>query len=118
MLRSGGWPAAKSGRRPPEMRDGSRTRARIEAEALRLFAERGIAGTSIRDIASAVGVAEGALYRHFASKDELARRLFLDGYATLARRIRDAGLSGEPFGTIVERVIRIFCELFDENRPL
>jgi AcrR family transcriptional regulator len=100
------------------MRDGTRTRARIEAEALRLFAERGIAATSIRDIAGAVGVAEGALYRHFASKDELARTLFMDGYAALARRIQAAGLSGEPFGMIVEKVIRIFCELFDENRPL
>jgi AcrR family transcriptional regulator len=100
------------------MRNGSRTRARIEAEALRLFATQGIAGTSIRDIAGAVGVAEGALYRHFASKDVLARTLFLDGYATLAHRVRAAGLSGEPFGTVVEQVIRIFCELFDENRPL
>ena len=44
--------------------------------ALRLFVERGIDGTSIKDIASAAGVAEGALYRHFESKEELAWHLF------------------------------------------
>ena len=60
------------------MRDGTRTRARIETEALRLFATKGIDATSVRDIAGAVGVAEGALYRHFPGKGTLSRTLFLD----------------------------------------
>ena len=53
------------------MRDGTETRKRIEAAALLLFVEKGVAETSIRDIAHSAGVAEGALYRHHAGKDDL-----------------------------------------------
>jgi AcrR family transcriptional regulator len=100
------------------MRDGARTKARIETEALRLFAERGIDGTSIRDIAAAVGVAEGALYRHFPGKEHLAREIFLAGYADLAGKVHAAGATGRPFEHIVGDVIAIFCALFDSDRPL
>ena len=44
--------------------------------ALRLFVKKGIDGTTIKDIAREAGVAEGALYRHFKSKDALAWNLF------------------------------------------
>src|SRR5262245_7108304 len=44
--------------------------------ALRLFVKKGIDGTTIKDIAKEAGVAEGALYRHFKSKDDLAWHLF------------------------------------------
>jgi len=100
------------------MRDGSKTRARIEAEALRLFADKGIDATSVRDIAAAVGVAEGALYRHFPSKEALARTLFLEGYADLALRVVAAGHGARPIAEIVRDVVGLFCALFDENRPL
>lgn len=46
------------------------------AAALRLFADRGIKATTIRDIAHEAGVTEGALYRHFESKEQLAQSLF------------------------------------------
>jgi AcrR family transcriptional regulator len=100
------------------MRDGSRTRARIETEALRLFALKGVDATSVRDIAQAVGVAEGALYRHFSGKETLSRSLFLDNYAALARRVLAAARPGAPFGDTVRAVVDVFCGLFDENRPL
>lgn len=100
------------------MRDGSKTRARIETEALRLFAEKGIDGTSVRDIAAAVGVAEGALYRHFPAKEALARSLFLTGYADLATRILATGEAGRPIAETVGAVVGLCCALFDENRPL
>ncbi|CAM5769969.1 hypothetical protein LMIY3S_03015 [Labrys miyagiensis] len=100
------------------MRDGSKTRAKIESEALRLFAEKGVAATSVRDIAAAVGVAEAALYRHFPSKDALSRSLFLDGYAQLAADVVAAGGKRLAFAATVDEVVGIFCRLFDENRPL
>ena len=48
--------------------------------ATSLFAARGIDGVSMRDIASAAGVREAAIYRHFASKEELSRDIFLSWY--------------------------------------
>lgn len=100
------------------MRDGTRTRARIEAEAVRLFAAKGVDATSIREIAQAVGVAEGALYRHFAGKDALSRTLFLENYAALAQAVLAAAPPGRPFEENVRAVVELFCGLFDEDRPL
>jgi len=46
-------------------------RARIRDAALRLFADRGIDGATIRDIAKEAGVSAGLVRHHFGSKDEL-----------------------------------------------
>jgi AcrR family transcriptional regulator len=46
-------------------------RARIRDAALRLFAERGMDGATIRDIARAAGVSAGLVRHHFGSKDGL-----------------------------------------------
>lgn len=49
----------------------SEGRQRILAAAAELFAERGYAETSLRDIAAAVEIKAGSVYYHFASKDDL-----------------------------------------------
>jgi len=46
-------------------------RARIRDAAIALFAEKGIAGATIRDIATAAGVSSGLLRHHFGSKEGL-----------------------------------------------
>jgi AcrR family transcriptional regulator len=48
-----------------------RTRQRLLAEAQRLFRERGYAVTSLEQIADAANVTKGAIYGHFASKEDL-----------------------------------------------
>jgi AcrR family transcriptional regulator len=48
-----------------------RTRQRLVAEAQRLFRERGYAATSLEQIAEAADVTKGAIYGHFASKEDL-----------------------------------------------
>jgi AcrR family transcriptional regulator len=47
------------------------TRAALLDQATTLFAERGYAGTSLEDVASASQVTRGAVYHHFASKQAL-----------------------------------------------
>lgn len=41
------------------------------------FAERGVAGTTVRDIGTAAGILSGSLYHHFASKDQMVAELLL-----------------------------------------
>lgn len=48
----------------------------IEQAAIRLFAAKGLARVTIKDIAAAAGVTEGALYRHYTGKNEMAWALF------------------------------------------
>jgi AcrR family transcriptional regulator len=53
--------------RPPKAVAGD-TKAALAEAALRLFAEKGYAGTSVRAIAREVGLSESVLYAHFDSK--------------------------------------------------
>lgn len=55
---------------------GDRTRDSIVASAAPIFNVKGFAGASIADILEATGLEKGGLYRHFASKDELALAAF------------------------------------------
>jgi AcrR family transcriptional regulator len=48
-----------------------RTRQRLLTEAQRLFRDRGYAATSLEQIAEAAEVTKGAIYGHFASKEDL-----------------------------------------------
>ncbi|MBS9476752.1 TetR/AcrR family transcriptional regulator [Ancylobacter sp. VKM B-3255] len=105
-------PAARRGR------DGTVTRARIEAEALTLFAQKGVDGTSVRDIAQATGLSEGALYRHFPSKEELARELFLSRYAALAGEIGAVDAGGGTLAEKISAVVGLACRLFDAEPAL
>jgi AcrR family transcriptional regulator len=49
----------------------SNRRIELTRQAARLFAERGYHGTSIGDLAEAMGVQKGSLYAHIASKQDL-----------------------------------------------
>lgn len=65
--------ATASKRRPgrPRKTDASNTKTILQQAALRLFARRGYAGTSIRAIAREVGLSESVLYAHFDSKQAI-----------------------------------------------
>ncbi len=57
----------------------SRTPAKKEAmeeAAIRLFASKGLFATTVKDIAREAGVTEGALYRHYAGKEDMAWSLY------------------------------------------
>lgn len=100
------------------MRDGSRTKQKIAEVALQLFVVKGVAETSIRDIARGCDIAEGALYRHYASKDDLAWLLFADSYVALARMLDDLQARQPNFRGKIEALIRQFCQAFDDNPVL
>jgi TetR/AcrR family transcriptional regulator, transcriptional repressor for nem operon len=69
---------------------GERTRGRIVEEAAAVFNQRGFEGASLQDIMEATGLEKGGLYRHFASKEELAVECFRYAWGkAMARRSDD-----------------------------
>jgi len=47
------------------------TKQRILEEALVMFSERGYEGTNMRELAQTLGLGKSALYKHYASKDDI-----------------------------------------------
>ena len=52
-------------------------RDEILSIAAQQFADRGVAGTTVRDIGSAAGILSGSLYHHFESKEQMVAELLL-----------------------------------------
>ncbi|WP_291075924.1 TetR/AcrR family transcriptional regulator [Hyphomonas sp.] len=90
-------------------------RPKIERAALKLFIHEGVDAATTREIAEKAGVSEGALYRHYKGKDELALSLFMETHNRLGTMMAEA-LSGE--GTLEQKVhaaVAAYCELADED---
>ena len=51
------------------------TKERILETALELFAQNGYLGTSMNDIAARLGITKAALYKHYAGKQEILKRI-------------------------------------------
>lgn len=94
---------------------GLATRNRIKQAALELFVTKGVLGTSVRDIAALAEIAEGGLYRHYASKEDLAWKLFSENYAALAKELQDLAKAKGDFASRLGAMIHRFCRFFDEE---
>ena len=98
----------------------AQTRERILLSALALFAERGIAATSLDEVARRAGVTRVTVYRHFVDKENLTLEAFLrieqlfirgldvlkrDPHANGEKVLSDigAGLSALPSGDVFAR---------------
>ena len=62
----------------------STRRSQLTREAARLFAEKGYHGTSMGDLAEAMGVHKGSLYAHISSKQDLLYDTMREGGRALA----------------------------------
>jgi AcrR family transcriptional regulator len=84
----------------PDKPDGSDRVAQILSEAERVFARKGYAGASMRDIAVACGISKALLYHHFANKEELYSRVTVGSTDELYLFVRDRVPSGPPSAKI------------------
>lgn len=88
------------------------TKEIILSEALKLFADKGYDGVTVRDIAEKVNVQQSSLYKHYKSKEEILDSIFTDmkqhyknvtkeiqlpmdnDFSELAKKYQSVGLDG------------------------
>jgi AcrR family transcriptional regulator len=78
-----------------------RTEERILEAATLLFYEKGYHGTSMREVAAAVGIKAASLYNHFPGKEDL---LFRIAYGTMAELLEGGLAAIAPYETARERL--------------
>lgn len=85
--------------------------AKVLAAARRLFYERGFHAVTVDEIGEAAGATGAALYRYFASKEELLSTLFDEAQDRMLVAIPDATDDPlEDVRTLVDRNLRITLE--------
>ncbi|MEZ5256003.1 MAG: TetR/AcrR family transcriptional regulator [Ilumatobacteraceae bacterium] len=99
---------------PVSSREHSTTREQILTEAVRCFAHAGYEGTSLNDIASAVGIRRPSLLYHFPSKeslyDEVFERVLSDWIVKIEPAIATAELDGwDKVGVVLDAGFDFFA---------
>jgi AcrR family transcriptional regulator len=100
-----------SSTRPP----GAETRQRILVAAVELFSASGYAGTSIRDIADALGMTKAALYYHFAGKEEILQAVTAPVHEDMDRLVRWAAAPPRPGPA---ELLSALADLLSRHGPL
>jgi AcrR family transcriptional regulator len=80
------------------------TRVRILEAAYRVFGRRGYEAATVEEITAECGIAKGALYSHFASKEELFRTILLEH---VRRRSEEAAARLGPELPLRESILHI-----------
>jgi len=91
-------------------------KARIERAALELFVTGSIEGVTTKSIAQSAGVSEGLIYRHFKSKDDLARQLMQHIHDRLTALIRSH--SDQSLDAAIPDIVNDYCSLADQDWAL
>jgi AcrR family transcriptional regulator len=81
-------------------------RSEILAVAARLFAERGVVATTVRDIAKEVGILSGSLYHHFDSKETIVDEIIAPIIGDLVRRDEEVVQTSASTLDALEALIR------------
>src|SRR5450755_2439237 len=91
------------------------TRVAIADTAVRLFGEHGYTGTTMRDIAEAVGVLPGSLYAHIDSKETLLLKIVSDGIARFLAIERALAISDDSPEVSLRKAIRAHIDVVVED---
>ena len=93
----------------------SSTREVIADVAVRLFGEHGYTGTTMRDIAEAVGVLPGSLYAHIDSKETLLLEIVSDGIERFLAIEQSLAVSVESPEARLRKAIRAHVDVVAED---
>lgn len=90
--------------------------AAVLDSAEELFASRGPAATSIRDVAARAGVNHGLVHRHFGNKDQLVGAV-LDHLGARLAALIDGGAAAEEIEDASERHARVVARVILDGFP-
>jgi AcrR family transcriptional regulator len=93
------------------------TRQALQQAADRLFAERGYAATTVRDIAGAAGVTERTFFRYFTGKEELIIDDALSWLPVLLDAIRDRPGDEDLDTAVRQALLEMGALLSASSRP-
>lgn len=101
----------------PRVRDPEKKRANILRAAAKLFAEKGVEGTTIRDIANRSGENMGLIYYYFKDKEDLFNAVVVDTVLGSLGRVMTE--EANTRGDASERLTRVVMAYVDmiENDP-
>jgi AcrR family transcriptional regulator len=94
------------------------TGRKILEAALDLFREEGFEQTTMRAIAARAGVATGAAYYYFPSKDAIVLAFYERSCAEMQPRIQSALEGVKGLEHLLEELIRVKLEYFTPNRAV
>lgn len=83
------------------------TRDKIQKAAAELFAQKGLAGTNVQEIADLAGISIGLLYRHYRTKEELFSEMVefaLQGLEAITSMFESDGSPVELINQLVDEV--------------
>lgn len=89
---------------------------RILEEAEKQFAQRGFAGVSVNEVASAAGVCKANVFHHFASKQELYERVLARTCEAFGRELDGWHLEGRGLAERLAQIVE-WHEAFLRRRP-
>ncbi|HEY6427483.1 MAG TPA: TetR/AcrR family transcriptional regulator [Acidimicrobiales bacterium] len=96
--------------------DGSTTRSRILQIALSLMSQRGVDGTSMRDLASAAGLNVASLYHYFPSKRDLLEAVLIEhGFFPVqaSTEAREGRTANSPLEVLLSEILISMFEVED-----
>jgi AcrR family transcriptional regulator len=91
------------------------TRRRLVAAAVELFAQSGVAATSLNAVAEHAGFSRGAVHGNYASKDELAAAVAESVVGELGPQLQEGLQAATPSGERLAAYIRTFLEYCTEH---
>src|SRR5690606_29101281 len=90
-------------------------RSRVLTVAIRLFAERGFAATSVQAIAEQVGIRKQSVLHHFPTKEDIRRAVLMDVLARWSEAVPRVFAAADGGKGRIEAVIREVIGFFAED---
>lgn len=84
--------------------------------AMKLFAEKGVDGVSVKEIGAAAGVTDAAIYKHFTNKDAVAAEAFDEYCGSYTRLVDEYATRPGPFYERLSALVTRVLESYDEDK--